>query len=217
MASRQDNPKHVVDRRVFLGGAAVGMLPLVSTEKGDNKVGENRSEKAHGFPAYRAQKDPDNLEYPFASLDGFLVPNEQFYVRTHFHVPELDAKSWRLKIKGAVESRWKSTMTSCEDAVAHADGAFGVLGQWSRLSQAARRTVSAGNWRRRQCSNGPAFAWPTCWSEPASRRMLWRSFRRGGQRRDQTAQSRFPRRYLVCTQSVVERRLAGRKCCWLTK
>ena len=103
MASRQDNPKHVVDRRVFLGGAAVGMLPLVSTEKGDNKVGENRSEKGARIPGViTAEKDPDNLEYPFASLDDFLVPNEQFFVRTHFHVPELDPKSWRLKIEDAV-------------------------------------------------------------------------------------------------------------------
>src|SRR5205807_2961645 len=49
------------------------------------------------------QKGPDNLEFPFAALDTFLTPNEQFYVRTHFEVPELDARTWRLKVEGAVE------------------------------------------------------------------------------------------------------------------
>ena len=48
------------------------------------------------------QRNPDNLEFPFHSLDSFLTPNELFYVRTHFDVPELDAKTWKLKVEGAV-------------------------------------------------------------------------------------------------------------------
>src|SRR4051794_34789014 len=38
------------------------------------------------------QRDPENLESPFSALDTgrLLTPNEQFYVRTHFEVPELD-------------------------------------------------------------------------------------------------------------------------------
>ncbi|MFO0889854.1 MAG: molybdopterin-dependent oxidoreductase [Isosphaeraceae bacterium] len=51
------------------------------------------------------QKDPDNLEFPFSTLDTrrLLTPNELFYVRTHFEEPRLDAGSWRLKVEGAVE------------------------------------------------------------------------------------------------------------------
>lgn len=47
--------------------------------------------------------EPDNLEFPFASLDSFLIPNERFYVRSHFAVPRLEAASWRMEVAGAVE------------------------------------------------------------------------------------------------------------------
>ena len=49
------------------------------------------------------EKEPANLEMPFASLDGFITPNEQFYVRCHFPIPQIDARNWRLKIEGAVD------------------------------------------------------------------------------------------------------------------
>lgn len=45
-----------------------------------------------------------NLEMPFSSLDSFITPNERFYVRCHFPIPELSAGDWRLKIEGAVTS-----------------------------------------------------------------------------------------------------------------
>jgi len=58
---------------------------------------------ARSFPALiTRQTAPDNLEFPFPSLDSFLTPNEQFFVRTHFEVPDLDASRWRLKVEGAV-------------------------------------------------------------------------------------------------------------------
>ncbi len=99
---RENRSRAVLDRRTFLGGAAAGALPFVSTALADQPA--TRSEKAVPIPGIiTRQKDPDNLEFPFASLDSFLTPNELFYVRTHFHVPELDAKSWRLKIAGAVD------------------------------------------------------------------------------------------------------------------
>ena len=49
------------------------------------------------------EKEPPNLEMPFANLDGFITPNEQFYVRCHFPIPEIDERAWRLKIEGAVD------------------------------------------------------------------------------------------------------------------
>lgn len=48
------------------------------------------------------QRGPDNFEFPFASLNSFLTPNEQFYVRSHFSVPYIDPNGWRLRIEGAV-------------------------------------------------------------------------------------------------------------------
>jgi len=54
--------------------------------------------------------DPLNLEMPFAQLDQFITPNEQFYVRCHFPVPEIDAAAWRLKIEGAVATAAELTL-----------------------------------------------------------------------------------------------------------
>jgi DMSO/TMAO reductase YedYZ molybdopterin-dependent catalytic subunit len=49
------------------------------------------------------ERDPENLEFPFASLDSFLTPNKLFYVRNHFAAPRVDAGEWRLRIEGAVK------------------------------------------------------------------------------------------------------------------
>jgi DMSO/TMAO reductase YedYZ molybdopterin-dependent catalytic subunit len=48
-------------------------------------------------------KEPENLEFPFAALHSFITPNEQFFVRSHFPTPQLDPRTWRLRIEGAVE------------------------------------------------------------------------------------------------------------------
>ena len=39
------------------------------------------------------EKSPVNLEMPFATLDGFITPNERFYLRNHSPIPQLDAKA----------------------------------------------------------------------------------------------------------------------------
>lgn len=61
------------------------------------------------------EKEPANLEMPFGSLDGFITPNDKFYIRSHFPVPEIDLATWRLRIEGAVEHprEW-----SCEELCA---------------------------------------------------------------------------------------------------
>ena len=50
------------------------------------------------------EQEPLNLEMPFSRLDGFITPNELFYVRGHFPIPEISANDWRLKIEGEVEA-----------------------------------------------------------------------------------------------------------------
>jgi DMSO/TMAO reductase YedYZ molybdopterin-dependent catalytic subunit len=51
------------------------------------------------------EKEPANLEMPFGELDGFITPNDKFYVRSHFAVPKIDLPGWRLQIEGAVARR----------------------------------------------------------------------------------------------------------------
>jgi len=50
------------------------------------------------------QSEPRNFEFPFDQLDSYLTPNESFYVRGHFHVPEVQRESYRLSVEGAVQS-----------------------------------------------------------------------------------------------------------------
>jgi len=49
------------------------------------------------------EKEPENLEFPFSTLDSFITPNERFFIRNHFAMPKLEANLWRLKIEGAVD------------------------------------------------------------------------------------------------------------------
>jgi len=49
------------------------------------------------------EASPANLEFPFTSLNGPITPNDRFYVRSHFATPKLDARTWRLRVEGAVE------------------------------------------------------------------------------------------------------------------
>jgi DMSO/TMAO reductase YedYZ molybdopterin-dependent catalytic subunit len=99
--SHNDVTRSALDRRAFLSGAAAGAAPLLSSALA--RADEERPQKTAPPGLITRQRDPDNLEFPFASLDSFLTPNELFFVRTHFEVPEVDAGSWRLKVEGAVE------------------------------------------------------------------------------------------------------------------
>ena len=55
-------------------------------------------------------EEPLNLEMPFATLREFVTPNEKFYVRCHFPVPQTDAVTWRLRIEGAVDAPVEFTL-----------------------------------------------------------------------------------------------------------
>jgi len=54
--------------------------------------------------------EPRNLEFPFSSLKSWVTPNEQFFVRSHFAVPKVDPKSWKLTVEGEVENRVELTL-----------------------------------------------------------------------------------------------------------
>jgi DMSO/TMAO reductase YedYZ molybdopterin-dependent catalytic subunit len=49
------------------------------------------------------EEEPLNLEMPFDKLDGFITPTKSFYVRTHFSIPKIDKRDWRLRVEGEVE------------------------------------------------------------------------------------------------------------------
>ena len=55
------------------------------------------------------EQEPLNLEMPFGTLSDFITPNELFYVRCHFPIPEISEADWRLKIEGEVETPFELT------------------------------------------------------------------------------------------------------------
>jgi DMSO/TMAO reductase YedYZ molybdopterin-dependent catalytic subunit len=58
------------------------------------------------------QRSPENLEFPFHTLERWITPNDRFYVRNHFAVPNLDPRAWRLRVEGAVR---QALQISAED------------------------------------------------------------------------------------------------------
>lgn len=55
------------------------------------------------------EKEPVNLEMPFASLGDFITPVESFYVRCHHPIPQLDTEVWRLVIEGDLDNPFSLT------------------------------------------------------------------------------------------------------------
>ena len=108
-STQHDNENEHLGRRVVVRGSAMGAVPLFAAASAHETSAEESTSKlvatvGNSFPGVISrQRNPNNLEFPFPTLSSFLTPNEQFYVRTHFEVPELDADTWRLKVEGAVE------------------------------------------------------------------------------------------------------------------
>jgi DMSO/TMAO reductase YedYZ molybdopterin-dependent catalytic subunit len=48
--------------------------------------------------------EPRNLEAPFSEQSTFLTPTDQFFIRSHFPIPDLDSDTHRIKVEGAVEN-----------------------------------------------------------------------------------------------------------------
>ena len=112
------------------------------------------------------QKEPKNLETPFGQVDSFLTPTELFYIRSHFPTPSLDVASHRLKIDGAVQnplsfSYEELRQMPSETRVATLESR-GTAGSFSY----PRPMGLSGNLVPSATPSGPAFPWPTCWSEP---------------------------------------------------
>ncbi len=69
----------------------------------ENRAAPPLAASQHPFPGLIIrERDPENLEFPFSTLTSSLTANEQFFVRSHFPVPKLNARDWRLKVEGRV-------------------------------------------------------------------------------------------------------------------
>ena len=83
-------------RREFLLRASLpmlGFLPCTSRLRGQTPSSS----------LIMREREPENLEFPFSSLDGFITPNELFYVRNHFAIPRVAVNTHSLSVDGAVD------------------------------------------------------------------------------------------------------------------
>ncbi|HLJ57117.1 MAG TPA: sulfite oxidase [Chthonomonadaceae bacterium] len=89
-------------RRAFLARWTV--WPLIAAGLLDGRNETVAQQARSRFPGLIIrQRQPENLEFPFDTLESFLTPSDRFYIRSHFAVPAVDAASWRLRIEGAVD------------------------------------------------------------------------------------------------------------------
>ena len=83
----------IFNRRDFLRGAAAVTLPLLRAP-GLLINAMSSPTDVSSFPGLIVrEKEPENLEFPFVSLDRFILGNERFYIRNHFPIPKLDVAS----------------------------------------------------------------------------------------------------------------------------
>ena len=113
MQEEQRLRAHSMDRRGFLRAAAMGLplAALLSEESAEGQAPVATAQESRRLPGMIVrEKMPENLEFPFSTLDTFLTPNDRFYVRSHFAVPTLDTATWRLRVEGAVKTPLELTL-----------------------------------------------------------------------------------------------------------
>jgi DMSO/TMAO reductase YedYZ molybdopterin-dependent catalytic subunit len=105
---------NALSRRAFLGATAAlptaDLLLQEQSASANSKDGENGSPLKTGLVL--RQRQPENLEFPFHSLDSFITSNERFYVRNHYPVPSIDLKTWKLKVEGSVDKPLEFSLDS---------------------------------------------------------------------------------------------------------
>jgi DMSO/TMAO reductase YedYZ molybdopterin-dependent catalytic subunit len=86
--------------KVVTSGGCAASMPVIDHGVDPDEACQRAIES--GLVVHRAH--PLNGETSIAALIGSVVmPSAHFYVRNHFHVPALDASSWRLEVGGLVE------------------------------------------------------------------------------------------------------------------
>ena len=62
------------------------------------------------------EEQPFNAESSLAALAEPLTATDAFYVRGHGEVPEIDARAWRLKVRGAVQRELELSLATLREA-----------------------------------------------------------------------------------------------------
>lgn len=109
-----ENSRRSFLRAAALTTAAVGTLPLAGSGQGKVSAQEqprivDRKSSVSSAGLIIRERDPENLEFPFSTLNSFITPNDKFFVRNHFGTPRIDPNNWRLQVEGAVDRPFEIT------------------------------------------------------------------------------------------------------------
>ena len=89
-------------RRRFIAAVAAGAAAITSNRNSANAFSRENDRMPQFDGLITREREPLNLEYPFADLQEFKTPNSQFFVRTHFPIPKIEPDKWALKCTGLV-------------------------------------------------------------------------------------------------------------------
>lgn len=78
-------------------------LSLMIAAPGALVTGLGRGPALAQRPPVTSPDSPYSRAFDFASLGGWITPNSEFFVRSHFGIPKLDPSSWAVSVSGAVE------------------------------------------------------------------------------------------------------------------
>jgi DMSO/TMAO reductase YedYZ molybdopterin-dependent catalytic subunit len=91
-------------------------------------------------PPITSPQSPNSRAFNFAALDRWITPNDEFFVRSHFGVPKLDAPPFVVKVTGLVERERRLTLEEllrlpAQEAVVTLECAGNLVG-WGGVSNA---------------------------------------------------------------------------------
>src|SRR5690349_16211737 len=88
-----------MDRRSFLKRSALGLAAAAAWLEVPSLAWAEE-----GSTLVPLSKRPPNYEALRATFTTRLTPLDRFFLRNHFDVPRVDAKAWRLRVGGLVET-----------------------------------------------------------------------------------------------------------------
>jgi DMSO/TMAO reductase YedYZ molybdopterin-dependent catalytic subunit len=77
-------------------GSAGGLGPLLG-------AGSPQGPTANANPLIVRSSRPQDFETPVGRLTSFITSNDLFFVRSHIHTPQVQARDWTLTVDGIVE------------------------------------------------------------------------------------------------------------------
>jgi DMSO/TMAO reductase YedYZ molybdopterin-dependent catalytic subunit len=93
--------------------AAAGLLTLIPDFAVPARAQDETDVPFTDYPAnFNPNGNPNavNRQLDIRKIDGYIIPNDQFFFIQHYNRPEIDAASWRLKLTGMVNKPAELTL-----------------------------------------------------------------------------------------------------------